>query len=397
MRTFVVYLVLLPTLLFAHHTLTRNAYRSGRIRALQKKGNNYVVHLSTGVLDIKDVVALHFERSLMRPKEGFFVVFAGGCWLYAKTVAYNTKSERLTVDSRFGKMSVGADYVRCVLRAKGGKEWKLACKWGRERARRDVLLLEGAKPVRGRLLTITTKTVTFDSKTLGGKVDVKVGDIVGVVFITTLKKEKQPEGGVLVKAYLTDGSVITGALVNAEGRKLSLKTLSLGTIIITLDEIESLYVLHPDIVFLSDLEPADVKETPLFDRFLYPWQRDRSLEHKRAIMVHGRIFWKGISCHSRCALTYDLAGKYEAFCALAALDDEARGEGNVDMAVFVDGKKSWEKKGVTGQDRETFLRVDLRGAKKMSLLVDFGKKLHILDRAVWADAFLIKKIEESGK
>ena len=397
MRTFVVYLVLLPTLLFAHHTLTRNAYRSGRIRALQKKGNNYVVHLSTGVLDIKDVVALHFERSLMRPKEGFFVVFAGGCWLYAKTVAYNTKSERLTVDSRFGKMSVGADYVRCVLRAKGGKEWKLACKWGRERARRDVLLLEGAKPVRGRLLTITTKTVTFDSKTLGGKVDVKVGDIVGVVFITTLKKEKQPEGGVLVKAYLTDGSVITGALVNAEGRKLSLKTLSLGTIIITLDEIESLYVLHPDIVFLSDLEPADVKETPLFDRFLYPWQRDRSLEHKRAIMVHGRIFWKGISCHSRCVLTYDLAGKYEALCALAALDDEARGEGNVDMVVLVDGKKSWEKKGVTGRDKETFLRVDLRGAKKMSLLVDFGKKLHILDRAVWADAFLIRKIKEGGK
>jgi len=397
MRTFVVYLVLLPTLLFAHHTLTRNAYRSGRIKALQKKGDSYAVQLSTGVLDIKDVVALHFERSVARPQEGFFVVFAGGCRLYAKTVAYDSESEKLTVDSRFGKVSVGADYVRCVLRVREGREWELACKWGREKVRRDVLLLEEAKPVRGTLLAITPKAVTFDSKTLGGRVDVTIDNIIGVVFITTLKEEKQPEGGVLVRAFLTDGSVMTGALINAEGGKLSLKTLSLGTITITLDEIESLYVLHPDIVFLSDLEPADVKETPLFDRFLYPWQRDRSLEHKRAIMVHGRIFWKGISCHSRCVLTYDLAGKYEALCALAALDDEARGEGNVDMAVLVDGKKSWEKKEVTGRDKETFLRVDLRSAKKMSLLVDFGKRLHILDRAVWADAFLIKKIEGSGK
>ena len=62
-----------------------------------------------------------------------------------------------------------------------------------------------------------------------------------------------------------------------------------------------------------------------------------------------------------------------------------------------DGEKRWEKKEVTGQDRETFLRVDLKGAKKMRLLVDFGKKLHILDRAVWADAFLIKKTEECGR
>ena len=397
MRTLVVCLVVMPTLLLAHHALTRNAYRSARIKALQKKGDSYAVHLSTGVLDIRDVVALHFERSLVRPKTGFFVVFAGGCWLYAKTVAYDSKSEKLTVDSRFGKISVGADYVRCVLRVKDGREWRLAHKWGSKRVRRDVLLLEGAKSVRGTLLAITPKTVTFDSKTFGGKVDVTLGDVVGVVFITTLKEEKQPEEGVLVRAYLTDGSVITGALVGAEGGKLSLKTIALGTIIVSLDGIESLYVLHPDIVFLSDLEPAEVKETPLFDRFLYPWQRDRSLEHKRVIMVHGRIFWKGVCCHSRCELTYDLGGRYEAFCALAALDDEARGEGNVDMAVFVDGEKRWEKKEVTGQDRETFLRVDLKGAKKMRLLVDFGKKLHILDRAVWADAFLIKKTEECGR
>ena len=68
MRTFVVCLVLMPTLLLAHHTLTRNAYRSARINALQKRGDSYAVHLSTGVLDIRDVVALHFERSLVRPK-----------------------------------------------------------------------------------------------------------------------------------------------------------------------------------------------------------------------------------------------------------------------------------------------------------------------------------------
>jgi len=397
MRLFGAMILLIPGLLFAHRVLTRKEYRSGRITAIQKEGATYRVQTSRGEVDLKDVVALHFERSLSRADKGFLVVLVGECWVYADSVSYDTKSEKVSLSTRFGNMDVSADYVRCVLRVAGGREEHLAREWGKQKVRRDVLLLEGAKPVRGTLVAMSDKGVTFDSKTLGGKVDLTLSDIQGVVFITTIRKEKRAEGGPLVKAYLTDGARICGALVGATGQNIRLKSAALGVLTLSLDELESLYVLHPDVVFLSDLDPAEVRETPLFDRFLYPWQRDRSLEFKRHIMVHGRIFWKGISCHSRCELIYDLGREYEAFCALAALDEEARGEGNVDMAVFVDGKKAWEKKSVTGAERETFLRVDLKGAKKMRLLVDFGRKLHILDRAVWADAFLIKKVEEGEK
>ncbi|MCX7704513.1 MAG: NPCBM/NEW2 domain-containing protein, partial [Planctomycetota bacterium] len=185
------------------------------------------------------------------------------------------------------------------------------------------------------------------------------------------------------------GNLLCGVLVSASANLLKVKSRA-GEFSVGLNTVETINFYHSNLEYLSDMAPKEVKEIPFFDRFLYPYQKDRSLEKKAPISMRGNVYRKGVSVHSKTELKYELGGGYKRFVALIGIDDEAMGKGNVDFKVIVDGRTVYEKIGVTGRDAPTFIKIDLSGVKEMVLVVDFGEQLDILDRAVWADAALIK-------
>jgi hypothetical protein len=94
--------------------------------------------------------------------------------------------------------------------------------------------------------------------------------------------------------------------------------------------------------------------------------------------------------HSRQRLTYDLPGRAEAFVATVGIDDSARGRGAVEFAVLVDDQPVWSSGVVRGRDEPRPVpRVSLKGARRLTLLVDFGPEANVLDHADWCDAVLI--------
>ncbi len=108
------------------------------------------------------------------------------------------------------------------------------------------------------------------------------------------------------------------------------------------------------------------------------------------LRIGERTYRKGLGTHSRCRLTYDLGGAYTRFLADVGIDEEAGDRGNVDVQVLVDGKPKFERKGLTGRDEALAVAVDVAGAARLTLVVDFGADFDICDHVDWANARLIR-------
>jgi hypothetical protein len=149
-------------------------------------------------------------------------------------------------------------------------------------------------------------------------------------------------------------------------------------------------VMGGRVVYLSDLDPVRVITRPWFDA-TWPvyWRRDLTWGGN-PIRLRGRTYAKGLGCRPYCELRYALEGKYDRFACTAGVDDEAGGRGAVVFRVRVDGREAYAGKTATGRDAPVAVSVPVRGAKELSLVVDFGSDVPLLNRAAWADARLVR-------
>ncbi len=158
-----------------------------------------------------------------------------------------------------------------------------------------------------------------------------------------------------------------------------------------LEAVSELRVLRGRAVFLSDLTPVEMRHTPfLANAREWPLQRDLCVTG-RPLRLGGREFPKGVGLHSRSVATYELDGKYRGFYAVIGLDDTTTQAGNVTCAVEVDGRRVFEVKSLTRtRGPQRLPEIDLSGAKRMTLIVDFGELGDAQDQVDWCDAVLLR-------
>jgi hypothetical protein len=103
-------------------------------------------------------------------------------------------------------------------------------------------------------------------------------------------------------------------------------------------------------------------------------------------------FDKGLGTHPRTTLTYALDGKFKRFEAVVGLDPATGRRGVVDVRVRVDDKEVTPAGliGLTAAARGRPVRVDLTGAKRLTLVVDFGPAGDVQADVNWADARVVE-------
>src|SRR5436305_8420325 len=96
--------------------------------------------------------------------------------------------------------------------------------------------------------------------------------------------------------------------------------------------------------------------------------------------------------HSASRVTYAVPAGCRRFAALVGLDDHTGRRGSVRVRVLVDGKeRELGLKGeLTHRNGPLAVRVDVEGAKELTLAVDFGAGGDIGDHVNWVDARLVK-------
>jgi hypothetical protein len=96
-----------------------------------------------------------------------------------------------------------------------------------------------------------------------------------------------------------------------------------------------------------------------------------------------------LAIHSRTAIVYRLAGHYRRFRATAGIDPLASSGAHVELIITADDEPRLMCE-ITKEDNPISIDVDVAGARRLRILVDFGQNLDIGDRLHLGDARLTK-------
>ena len=253
--------------------------------------------------------------------------------------------------------------------------------------RHDLLILANGDTLTGELAGLDEKHVVLE--TTSGKAEVERDGVRAVVFNSSLTNVERLAGeGALVT--LTDGSHFrVRGLKLAPLERLECQSLSGTSFAIPTLAIVSLRFLGGCATYLSDLEPSRYRFTPYLN-LDWPLERDRNVRGG-PLQLRGTFYPKGLGTHSRSEVTYRLDGQYRRFQSTIGIDDDTAGKGSVRYEVVVDGKPAYRSDELTGSSEPVTLeRIDLTGAKTLTLRVDFGDLADIQDHANWCDALLVR-------
>jgi hypothetical protein len=184
------------------------------------------------------------------------------------------------------------------------------------------------------------------------------------------------------------GERITGEWLALTSKEIRLKPSWGPELAVPLERLTRLTVLNGRLVFLPDIRPAEVQETPFFDT-PHPFRIDRS-QGGRPLRLGGRVYARGLGVHARSALTYALAGSFKSFAATLGVDSEVGNGGSVVFRVIGDDKPLYESPVLRGGDTPLAVTVDVSGVLLLRLEVDEAENADVADHADWAEARLLK-------
>jgi NPCBM/NEW2 domain len=202
---------------------------------------------------------------------------------------------------------------------------------------------------------------------------------------------------------LADGSLIQASSVRVQGEKVSIQLADGGELTTTLagradpdatfwDAVMLIQPASPQVVWLSDLKPLGYKHIP-FLSIDWAYATDHSVTGSR-LRSAGSLFRKGLGMHTTSRLAYDVTD-YRKFEAELALDESAGRRGSVIFKVLLqDGGGAWttayESPIIRGGEPPTLISLDLKGATRLALIVEFADRGDELDHANWLNARLLK-------
>ena len=159
---------------------------------------------------------------------------------------------------------------------------------------------------------------------------------------------------------------------------------------LSLDDVLRITVHNGRQVWLEDLHPSAVVQTPYLDR-LMPYQVNQNLTGGPLLLSTGPVS-KGIAVHSRCFLTYDIGGGYARFRTVVGFQQPEGKSGRVAIRVNGDGRTLWENPDFKGDEKPVPLDLPITGVSQLVLQVDYGKGQDVGDRVIWGEARLLKPL-----
>jgi hypothetical protein len=215
---------------------------------------------------------------------------------------------------------------------------------------------------------------------------ISLNRLVGLVMA---KADETPADDALYAAIqFANDDQLSGKPVGIEGKDLVIQLRSGPSVRIPVDQIARLSTRNGRLVYLSDLKPTKVVQTPYFDRML-EYRLDKSLTGKPITLSDG-TYQHGISVHSRCVLTYNLDGRFNEFRAKAGFQLPEGKLGIAAIRVVADGKTLFENLDARGDQPPANLNLKVDGVRELILEVDYGKNDDVADRVAWANARLLR-------
>ncbi len=330
--------------------------------------------------------------AFVEPAHGIQIVLAGGGLIETDTA--RIENDELHGESpAFGKLNLPLTSIAAILLRPPHESIKrdfLLARVASPGGQTDRALLDNGDELTGTINRLQDDVLQLQTET--GKLDVEVARVAALIFNPTLL-DKPAASGLRVLVGLRDGSHLTAIALVADGKTARLKLAGGVELRAATDAIVALQPLGGRATYLSDLKPASYRHIPYL-QLTWPFAADRSVQGAR-LRAGGKLYAKGLGMHSPARITFDLDRPYRRFESEAAIDAEAGTRGSVVFRVFTDdGSGTWQQRAasdvVRGGQSAVPISVELEGARRFSLLVDFADRGDEQDHADWLNARLVE-------
>jgi hypothetical protein len=259
-----------------------------------------------------------------------------------------------------------------------------------ESRKRDVAYLKNGDRIEGTLSALGGKTgCVFTSD--GRKVQTPWAQLAGIAFNTDRQARLRTKGR-FARAILDGGARVNllDLRFDDKSRRWAGKTQFGAAIDLPEVCLLALDVRQAAAVDLSEMTPARYEHRPYLGP-AWPLAKDAAATG-RPLRLAGNTFEKGLGMHAASQATYKLDGKYTRFDAVVGIDEMSR-RGRARVAIEVDGKRIDlnEGKELTAQTTPLPVRLDVKGVRTLTLIVEVGSFGDVQADVNWAKARLIKK------
>jgi hypothetical protein len=241
---------------------------------------------------------------------------------------------------------------------------------GYEPGSKDRLITEDAKSkwrsAEGVLVGTEPEKIVFQFK---GKDRTVKESMVRAIFLAQLagaQKVASPKGW----AHLANGSVVGFSSMTIAKGQATLATATMGSVSVVAKQIRRVVWASDRMAELSAMTPSAVTQQGFFGK---KWAVgvNRSVAGG-ALRLDGKQYLSGVGLHSRCELTYALAGKYTLFVARAGIDGAVQPAGEATLTILGDGKPLLKSTVLRGKDVSVPIRLDVKGVKTLTIRVGYG-------------------------
>ena len=238
----------------------------------------------------------------------------------------------------------------------------------------------------------------------GDRVPVKLSKIAAMVFYQA-KAANLPEP--LCKASLADGSLVVARHASLDGEQLKLRSMAGVELRVPLDQLARIDFSTGKIAYLGELKPSSVRWIP---RVAIPKEATTIVNHglpRTNVSFNGsplsllwqddplparrdvRTYSRGVAMRSRSEVAYLIPQGMTRFIATAGIDPATAGQGHVTLEIRGDDRVLWEG-AIDGREPPVEIDVELGSARRLQLVVDYGKNLDYGDRLHLVEARFTK-------
>ncbi len=320
-------------------------------------------------------------------RRGPLVLLADGGLLRVDVI--QADREKLSGDSPvFGPVSLPLESVVGIVPWLPGEPLRrdrLIGRVARATGHEDRLILENGDELTGTIEAIGEVNVRLRS--MAGVVEIPIDRTAAVVFNPDLLRRKSPAGLHAVAGF-ADGSRLVATSLVGDSSAMKVTTTAGRAWQVLAEDLVYLQPTGGRVTYLSDLPVAEFHPEPYLTR-AWPYATDRNL-HGGHLRAGGQLFLKGLAVHSYARLKYSPDGTYRRFQATLAVDDCTKGRGSVRFRVYVDGKEKYASGIIRGGDTPLPITVEIPGARRLDLLVEYADRADQQDHADWLEARLVK-------
>jgi hypothetical protein len=322
-------------------------------------------------------------------RKGPIVVLAAGGFLPAAVLAAD-KAELSLDSARLGTLKLPLETLAGIVFRPPPYPADLDAlldRVARGQGQTDRLILDNGDELTGLIEAIESDRIKIKGNL--GPVEIPLRRVTALVFNPALRQQPAVQAS---PAWigLRDGARILASRWQLEGDSLELTIPSGAKWQAATRDLVFFMPQSGRAVYLSDIQPEEYRFLPYLETNLkWPYKADRNVTGGQ-LRSGGRLYLKGIGVHSAARLSYRLDPLWSRFQTEVGIDDSTGGRGSVGFRVFVDGKQRYASPPIRGGMRPAAISIDLAGAKRLDLVVDYGEAGDVLDHADWLNARLVK-------